>query len=118
MIKRAKEKIAIEDNNIIKNACGGGTRVLIYDWVRLIATILVIIGHSTYYYIMTQYGGCDYTAFTLPKLSNFYRMAEYMVSIIYLFHMPLYMALSGALYRRKNLTGGVLDIWTPDKGQS
>ena len=89
-----------------------------YDTLRVIVTLLVIIGHSTYYYIMTQYGGCDYTAFTLPKLSNFYRMAEYMVSIIYLFHMPLYMALSGALYRRKNLTGGVLDIWTPDKGQS
>lgn len=76
-----------------------------YDILRVAATLLVIIGHSTYYSIVTPYGGCDYTTLTLPRLSVFYRLADYGVAMIYLFHMPLYMALSGALYRKKCVCG-------------
>ncbi len=77
-----------------------------YDILRVLVTLLVIIGHSTYYCISTPYGGCDYTSFTLAGLSLFERLAAYVTKLIYLFHMPLYMALSGALYRLKNLRGG------------
>lgn len=77
-----------------------------YDMLRVILTLLVIIGHSTYYRIMTPYGGCDYTAFTLPDRSALYRLVSMLVTLIYMFHMPLYMALSGALYRVKLSVGG------------
>lgn len=77
-----------------------------YDILRVIVTLLVIIGHSTYYVISTPYGGCDYTSLTLPNLSLFARLAAYLTRLVYLFHMPLYMALSGALYRLKNSAGG------------
>ena len=30
-----------------------------YDYVRVITTILVILGHCTYYSIKTNYGGID-----------------------------------------------------------
>ena len=83
-----------------------------YDILRVAATLLVIIGHSTYCSIVTPYGGCDYTAFTLPGPSVFYRLAGYGVAMIYLFHMPLYMALSGALYRVKKTRGGIALIRT------
>lgn len=77
-----------------------------YDVLRVLVTLLVVIGHSTYYCISTPYGGCDYTLLTLPNLSLFGRLTAYLTRLIYLFHMPLYMALSGALYRLKNSTGG------------
>ena len=81
-------------------------RVLEYDTLRVIVTLLVIIGHCTYYVISTPYGGCDYTFLTLPGLSLFWRLAESFTGLIYLFHMPVYMALSGALYRLKNFNEG------------
>ena len=77
-----------------------------YDILRVIVTLFVIIGHSTYYVILTKYGGCDYTEFTLPEVSAFYRLTEYIVIMIYMFHMPLYMALSGALLSLKEGLGG------------
>lgn len=77
-----------------------------YDILRVIVTFLVIIGHSTYFCIMTPYGGCDYTSLTIPNLSIIARLATYITRFIYLFHMPCYMALSGALYRLKNLGEG------------
>lgn len=78
-----------------------------YDMLRVVLTLLVITGHSTYYRIMTPYGGCDYTAYTLPNRSTVYHLASMLVTLIYMFHMPLYMALSGALYRVKiSVQGG------------
>lgn len=77
-----------------------------YDLLRVIATLLMIVGHSTYYRIVTPYGGCDYTPLTLPGMSVVYRINGHMTSLIYLFHMPLYVALSGALFRVKKSLGG------------
>ncbi len=77
-----------------------------YDVLRVIVTLLVIVGHSTYFSIMTNYGGCDYSGFTEPNLSIFYKLANLAVGTIYLFHMPLYMALSGALMRYRVETVG------------
>ncbi len=83
----------------------GKLRILEYDTLRVIVTLLVIIGHCTYYVISTPYGGCDYSLFISPKLSMFWQVAEAFTAFIYLFHMPLYMALSGALYKLKNSNG-------------
>lgn len=72
-----------------------------YDFLRIIVTLLVIVGHSTFYCITTPYGGCDYLAYTKSSLSFFYKFVNAISVAIYLFHMPLYMALSGALYKLK-----------------
>ena len=86
----------------LKNSC---PKIVDYDVLRVIVTLLVVLSHCTYYIIMTPYGGCDYSYLTLPKLSAFYQgVTTYITSPIYLFHMPLYMALSGALFC---LRGGV-----------
>lgn len=77
-----------------------------YDILRVIVTLFVIIGHCTYYQISTQYGGCDYSAYTEPGLSMFYKLINALTAAIYLFHMPLYMALSGALFNYQNMVNG------------
>lgn len=75
-------------------------RVTVYDWLRLIATIFVVIGHSAYLDIHTTYGGVSYT---LPEnLSKVYDWAvfvwlRYMSGWVYGFHMPLFFMLSGAV---------------------
>lgn len=79
-------------------------RIIEYDILRVIITILVIIGHYTYYVIDSPYGGCDYSSFTKPKMSVIYQLAINITSLIYRFHMQLYMALSGALF---NFGGGI-----------
>ena len=35
-------------------------RVTVYDWLRLIAMIFVVIGHSAYLEVPTRYGGVAY----------------------------------------------------------
>lgn len=81
----------------------GKQQISEYDILRVIVTFLVIIGHCTYYKISTPYGGCDYTGYIEPELSTFYKIANIISFVIYLFHMPLYMALSGALFRYQNV---------------
>lgn len=82
------------------------TKIPEYDILRVVTTMLVIIGHCTSFCILTPYGGCDYTEFTRPEESLFYIMVRYVSKLIYSFHMPLYMALSGALFRLNSLRGG------------
>ena len=36
------------------------TRVELYDWIRVIATIFVVIGHAAYLKIVTANGGINY----------------------------------------------------------
>lgn len=76
-------------------------RIVSYEYVRLFATILVVIGHSNYLTITTKYGGVDYTSFPVSDvLSNllFYKIEQYLVTFIYQFHMPLFFMLSGAVF--------------------
>ena len=68
-----------------------------YDILRVIATLLVVIGHCTYLTISTKYGGCDYSY--LDK-SFVFKVVSKLTSFIYLFHMPLFIALSGALFAK------------------
>ena len=35
-------------------------RVELYDWIRIIATLFVVIGHSVYLKIVVAHGGVDY----------------------------------------------------------
>lgn len=93
-------------NNLTERTDNVRNYVPEYDVLRVILTLLVIIGHCSGYGISTPYGGCDYSSLVIPELSFFARLASEVSRLIYLFHMPLYMALSGALYRLKNSAGG------------
>ncbi len=68
-----------------------------YDVLRFVLTILVIIGHCSYYQIKTEFGGIDYTVYADNNLI-LYNVFGKIVKLIYLFHMPCYIALSGALF--------------------
>lgn len=77
-----------------------------YDWVRVIATILVVIGHSSYLAITTDWGGVSYE---LPSTLNGH-YDDMICSTIreiggwaYQFHMPLFFVLSGAVTAISNL---------------
>lgn len=70
-----------------------------YDILRVIATILVVIGHCTYYKISTYYGGCDYSNLFTDR-SFVFKLAAKLTEFIYIFHMPLFIALSGALFEK------------------
>lgn len=69
-----------------------------YDILRVIATLLVLIGHCGYYHILTPYGQCDYS-YLAENISILYKLFLYIVKVIYEFHMPLFMALSGAVFK-------------------
>jgi fucose 4-O-acetylase-like acetyltransferase len=68
-----------------------------YDTLRVVVTVLVLFSHCLYYKIATKYGGVDYSLYQLNKPIAF-RILERIKEMIYSFHMPLFMALSGALF--------------------
>lgn len=81
-------------------------RESIYDWVRLIAIIFVVIGHSTYLKMTSTYGGVSYVV--SPEISDTYYSGiflaqRFLVSWVYGFHMPLFFMLSGAVLALKPL---------------
>lgn len=69
-------------------------RVLLYDWLRLIATVYVVIGHSTYLTITSANGGVFYD---LPAQAGFILFTQQISGWMYRFHMPLFFLLSGAV---------------------
>ncbi len=71
-------------------------RIIEYDIVRTLLVILVVIGHSTYYAIVTKYGGINY--FPLYNTYKSWIIIDKIRSFIYMFHMPLFFILSGALF--------------------
>ena len=79
-------------------------RILEYDMVRIIAVILVVIGHCLYYSIFS-YGGGVTLNFKLENMNLltklFYNLTVLLGNIIYTFHMPLFIALSGALFKNQ-----------------
>lgn len=72
-----------------------------YGCLRFIATLLVVLGHCTYYKISTNYGGCDYSAFVGNGCTMLF-LFQKITMLLYLFHMPLFMTLSGALFWKSN----------------
>ena len=73
-----------------------------YDIIRVIAVILVVIGHCTYYKISTNYGGINYILDT-KSMSDIgkliFKSLNLLTTVLYSFHMPLFFALSGALFK-------------------
>ena len=85
------------NNNLILNS----TRQLDKDILRIILVILVVIGHGSYYDIITKYGGIKYgQMMELASISDtlFHRLVNSLTRFIYTFHMPLFIALSGSLF--------------------
>ena len=75
-------------------------RVSVYDWVRLLATVFVIIGHSIYLSNTTNLGGVfyDLPAGVHPLYSILvYGVLERLRNWVYDFHMALFFMLSGAV---------------------
>lgn len=72
--------------------------------MRVVATILVVIGHCTYLKISTSYGGCDYS-FLFSHRSITFKLLSKLTEFIYIFHMPLFIALSGALFEKSLMKG-------------
>ena len=59
--------------------------------------LLVIIGHCTYYKIQTDYGGIDYQR-TFVESCWSEKVFETIVSLIYIFHMPMFAMISGMCF--------------------
>lgn len=88
-----------------------------YDCLRVIATLLVVMGHCTYTKINTNFGGCDYSdVFDCSGMVSV--LLVELTNIIYIFHMPLFMGLSGALFfysisygKYNNMTEIIVSKW-------
>lgn len=74
-------------------------RIVIYDILKFLAVLLVIIGHTTYINISAKYGFGNY--FEPTSYSLLYKIMLKLVSFIYQFHMPLFIFVSGALFYRE-----------------
>lgn len=75
--------------------------VTAYDMIRIIAALLVVLGHSTYLTITTEMGGIDWKL--PPDVSPVYNSAffsglRYASAWVYRFHIPLFFMLSGSVY--------------------
>lgn len=66
-----------------------------YDYVRAVAVLLVILGHCSYYAIMTDYGG---VSVDIPHHSRAGGWIGLLTATLYSFHMPLFISLSGCLF--------------------
>ena len=76
-------------------------RIASYDLLRSVLIILVVLGHATFLDITTPFGGIRYGEMLLAagyNISTFHRIARFLTSWIYTFHMPLFIALSGTIY--------------------
>ena len=66
-----------------------------YNIIRVVATLLVVIGHAGYISPMTEYGGVSFGEYSIPVAQ---KIIDLGVRLIYSFHMPLFFALSGSLF--------------------
>ena len=71
-----------------------------YNFLKVLTILLVVLGHSTYYIIKTNFGGIDYLHYINNNHSLIViRVLDVLTEIIYYFHMPLFMAISGAFFQ-------------------
>lgn len=67
--------------------------------IRIISTILVIIGHCSFYTIKTSIPGMGYDLSSIViDSTNFHHILDKIVQGIYMFHMQLFIFLSGIVY--------------------
>lgn len=71
------------------------TYIVEYNIIRVIATLLVVIGHAGYISPMTKWGGISFGNYSVPVMQQIIDLG---IRLIYSFHMPLFFALSGALF--------------------
>lgn len=75
-----------------------------YDIIRILAALLVVLGHSTYLTITTNLGHIDYP---LPEdldptyRSAFFKTWLFFSAWVYRFHVPLFFMLAGSVYALK-----------------
>ena len=79
-------------------------RVLQYDVLRVITTLLVVISHGHYHAFQSGFGGIDYSA--LMTGGDFsWKLIGMITEFINSFTMPTFMALGGALFYRSMRKG-------------
>ena len=69
--------------------------------MRNLLVILVVIGHATYYDIITPFGGIQYGMLMEEagiQDTLFHSLTSELTNFIYTFHMPVFIALSGSLF--------------------
>ncbi len=74
-------------------------KIELYQYLRGVVILLVLLGHSLYMAAGSKYGGVSY--FDLiqgDEAMNVNNALQLFVDMIYGFHMPLFMMLSGAVY--------------------
>jgi fucose 4-O-acetylase-like acetyltransferase len=69
--------------------------VIEYDILRILLTILVVIGHGSYYNISFGVGGVKWEIPFNYHLNILVKIFRWLVSWIYTFHMPFFILLSG-----------------------
>lgn len=84
-------------------------KIIEYDYVRAVAIILVIIGHCySNTIVYGPYGGDVGEMGGSPMLGTLH----FITNIIYSFHMPLFMALSGSIFNVAIKKNGILPFKT------
>ncbi len=81
-------------------------RVVIYDWLRIVATLWVIIGHSVTLHESLAHGldlPAVATSISPAYDGRFLAFCRFLSGWVYIFHMPLFFALSGAVLALKPL---------------
>lgn len=74
--------------------------VAVYDVIRILAALLVVLGHSTYLTITTDHGGIDYSVPSNVSAvygSGFFKTWLYLSAWVYRFHIPLFFMLAGSV---------------------
>ena len=95
-----KKSLRTSGNEGLTKTQGVYSRDEVYDWLRLIATVFVVIGHSAYLSINSIYGG---VAYELPEqvhplfCSRVFLWLRWLPEWVYGFHMQLFFMLSGAV---------------------
>lgn len=79
-------------------------KVVSYDILRVITTLLVIVSHCHYHALRTPYGGIDHDALIVGGFGA-WKALELLTGFINLFTMPTFMALGGALFLRSMRRG-------------
>ena len=71
------------------------------DILRILLTILVVLGHASYYTINTKFGGIHYDQILSDMMiqdAGVHKATSLLTEWIYSFHMPAYFCLSGAVF--------------------
>ena len=81
-------------------------RINEYTVLRVFAILLVLVSHISYYKVGNEFGGVNILALA-PSGTSFkwYYLIDKFRYVIYLFHMPLFMAISGALFALQTKKG-------------